>query len=64
MFANRVNMMVQGRGLDLSTTKGLNAARTLATRVTANYAKRVNAGLEASPEEATSVEATDESDVE
>ncbi|MDA7496068.1 hypothetical protein N8457_00100 [bacterium] len=49
--ANRVNMMVQGRGLDLSTTKGLNAARTLATRVTANYAKRVNAGLEASPEE-------------
>lgn len=50
-IANRVNMMVQGRGLDLSTTKGLNAARTLATRVTANYAKRVNAGLEASPEE-------------
>jgi hypothetical protein len=49
--ANRVNMMVQGRGLDLSTTKGLNAARTLATRVTANYAKRINAGLEASPEE-------------
>lgn len=49
--ANRINMMVQGRGLDLSTTKGLNAARTLATRVTANYSKRVNAGLEASPEE-------------
>jgi hypothetical protein len=49
--ANRVNMMIQSRGLDLSTTKGLNAARTLATRVTSNYSKRINSGLEASPEE-------------
>lgn len=50
-IANRLNMMIQSRGLDLSTTKGLNAARTLATRVTSNYSKRINAGLEASPEE-------------
>jgi len=49
--ANRVNLMIQSRGLDLSTTKGLNAARTLATRVTSNYSKRINSGLEASPEE-------------